>query len=316
MPTSARQFFTSAYGDRDPVDEGAVETWIDTPAGKRELILDPGNLRVKVLGLGSDDLDVPTIADLAAGLHDDAVPYTKFTAYALPGDEAAWESRRYRKEGVIQGFFNNGIDAHIWALYGEDGRNETPRGDAHDEIVALASGKEPTPPEAPDGYACTAATVGDAGIISELMGETFSAYASAMDEGTIAASIRDETHRFRLIHDSAGELAAVTSAEIDHKRRAAEMTDCATRTDERGKGLMSYLLWRLERDMVQDLGIRDLYTLARADETGMNCVFAKLGYDYTGRLVNNCRMPNGWESMNIWCRRVERVSGLDPALAF
>ena len=51
--------------------------------------------------------------------------------------------------------------------------------------------------------------------------------------------------------------------------------------------------------------IHDLYTLARADEVGMNCVFAKLGYAYTGRLVNNCRMPNGWESMNIWCKSAD-----------
>jgi hypothetical protein len=34
----------------------------------------------------------------------------------------------------------------------------------------------------------------------------------------------------------------------------------------------------------------------------VNCAFAKLGYKYTGRLVNNCRMPTGWESMNVWCK--------------
>ena len=65
---------------------------------------------------------------------------------------------------------------------------------------------------------------------------------------------------------------------------------------------MAYILRQLERALVADFGITDLYTIARADEVGMNCVFSKLGWVYTGRLVNNCRMPNGWESMNIWCR--------------
>ena len=80
------------------------------------------------------------------------------------------------------------------------------------------------------------------------------------------------------------------------------MTDCATRPDQRGGGHMAYLLHRLAQDVRKERGITDLYTLARADEVGMNCVFGKLGYVYTGRLVNNCRMPNGWESMNVWCK--------------
>ena len=58
-----------------------------------------------------------------------------------------------------------------------------------------------------------------------------------------------------------------------------------------------------ENDIADLYGITDLYTLARADEIGMNCVFRKLGYDFCGRLVNNCRMPNGWESMNVWCKQ-------------
>ncbi len=67
---------------------------------------------------------------------------------------------------------------------------------------------------------------------------------------------------------------------------------------------MARLLFRLELDVFEHCGISDFYTLARACEVSMNCVFAKLGYGYTGRLVNNCRMPTGWESMNVWCKRM------------
>ena len=316
MSTTARAFFESIYGNLDPPDEDPVSTWVKTPAGLKEIIVDPFNQRVKALGLRIEDLAEPAIQGLTGGLDDTLLPYTKFTVYALPGDEIPWVTRGFLKEGVIQGFFADGIDAHIWALYGEDGRDEAPRDAQHDEIVAHALGKEPVTPEAPTGYTCLAATESDAAAISELMGRTFADYPSSLDADTIATSIREETHRFRMITDTAGTLASVASVEIDYKRHAAEMTDCATRPDQRGLGLMSYLLWRLERDMVQNHSIRDLYTLARADEPGMNCAFAKLGYTYTGRLINNCRMPNGWESMNIWCRRVEKVSGLDPEMTF
>ena len=98
-------------------------------------------------------------------------------------------------------------------------------------------------------------------------------------------------------------MVAAASAEIDHCNKNAEMTDCATRPSARGQGLMAYLLWMLENDLQELYNITDLYTIARADEVGMNCVFSKLGYIYDGRLVNNCRMPNGWESMNVWCRQ-------------
>jgi hypothetical protein len=65
---------------------------------------------------------------------------------------------------------------------------------------------------------------------------------------------------------------------------------------------MSVILRNLERDLADEFGITDVYTIARANQAGMNCSFAKLGYTYTGRLVNNCRMPEGYESMNVWCR--------------
>jgi len=315
MSTSAKSFFASIYDDLDPSGVGVVNTWIRTSTGLKEVIADPVNLRVKALGMRIEDLADPTVGGLVEGLTDDDVPYTKFTAYALPGDEMAWVTHGFLKEGVILGFFSDGINANVWALYGEDGRDEAPRDTQHDRIVLLAANKEPTTPVAPTGYTCPAATEADADDISELMKTTFSDYPSSLDQDTIAEAIREESHLFRMLVDESGTLAAVASAEIDHRRCAAEMTDCATRPDQRGRGLMSYLLWRLERDMVHDYGIRDLYTLARADEPGMNCAFAKLGYTYTGRLVSNCRMPNGWESMNIWCRHSEKVSGLDPTLA-
>ena len=47
-------------------------------------------------------------------------------------------------------------------------------------------------------------------------------------------------------------------------------------------------------------GILNAYTIARAISPGMNITFARLGYHYGGRLVNNTQISGGLESMNIW----------------
>lgn len=291
-----------------------MSAWITAPSGEKEIVLDPTNMRVKALGLQADDLVDPIVAALGSGLDDDRAPYTKFIIYALPDDEEVWADHGLQKEGVIRGYFSNGIDAHLWALYGDGNRSESPNRDEHNRITALARQKKYTIPSEPDSHSCRTATEADAPDISNLLRNTFTEYPTPLDPATIALAVREETHRFRTLVNADGELVAVASAEIDHRRRSAEMTDCATRPDQRGSGFMSYLLWQLEVDMATHYGINDLYTLARADEPGMNCAFAKLGYAYTGCLVNNCRMPNGWESMNIWCRRTEPAPGIDDSL--
>jgi putative beta-lysine N-acetyltransferase len=316
MRVTAETFFADAYAECDPRAAEAVGVWIETATGRKEVVLDPPNLRVKVLGLPVADLADEVIQGLLAGLTDATTPYTKFTAYAPPEEEADWVRRGFLKEGVILGYFADGVDAHLWARYGEDGRDEAPRDAEHDRIVAVALDKEPAEPAAPQDLECRPAREDDAPALALLLKATFPDYPSPLDAGSLAAGIRDDTRRFRLLADTDGEIVAAMSAEIDHRRHSAEMTDCATRPAHRGRGLMSYLIRTLETDLVRDLGIRDFYSLARADEPGMNCAFAKLGYAYTGRLVNNCRMPNGWESMNVWCRQAS-LPALDlPAAAF
>ena len=303
MTDTAREFFTDVYGDVDFRNAEAHSSWITTAVGPREVVLDPPNLRVKTYDLSIADLAEPVLSGLIEGLADDTLPFTKLTVYARGDGELAWVARGFLKEGLIQGFFADGHDAEIWALYGDDDRSTTLRDAAHDRIVLIAEDKKPADPQLPSDLTCRIGIEAEAGPISALLQECFADYPTPLDAGTIGRSIRRESHRFRQLCNAQGETVAVASAEIDHRRKAAELTDCATRPDQRGRGLMSYLLRELERDMVRDYGIRDLYTLARADEVGMNCAFAKLGYVFTGRLVNNCRMPNGWESVNIWCRR-------------
>jgi putative beta-lysine N-acetyltransferase len=268
----------------------------------RELVFDPHNRRLKLFRLGPDDLVDPGIRTWRGGLDADGAPYTKLIVYGLPGREMAWVRQGYVREGVILGYFADGQDAWIWSAFADGPRDLAPRDAAHDAIVELAATKPSVEPELPEGYRCRTAGPDDADRVAALLQETFSAYPSPLDTDTVRARLEADDCRYRLAVTDGGELAAAAAAEIDLERRSAELTDCATVPEHRGAGLMAYLLHRLERDLARELDITDVYTIARADEVGMNCVFSKLGFVYTGRLVNNCRMPGGWESMNLWCR--------------
>jgi putative beta-lysine N-acetyltransferase len=286
---------------------GPVMTEFALPGVECPAILDPLNRRLKVYEIGAQEMTASLVecADLAGSTHPSNEPPVigKVTAYALPGDERVWEDMGFRQEAVIRGFYPDGIDAHLWAAYPNPYRESCSKELVHEAGVAIAESKAPIEVASlPIGYESRLAEPTDAGEIAELMSLVFPVYPSPIDEALIEEQIRSQSNLFRVVEDLGGDIIALASAEIDHGRSSAEMTDCATRPDMRGRGLMAYILAWLEQDLRRLFGLTDLYTIARADEIAMNCVFSKLGYDFTGRLINNCRMPNGWESMNVWCK--------------
>jgi len=268
-------------------------------------VFDPRNRRLKLYGLTAKECREPAVAAWRDGLRTCPDLYTKLIVYGRPDAELAWVAAGFQFEGVIRGYFADGGDAQIWVAFGDEERSDAPRDAEHDRTVELAESKPIITPAAPAGLDCRRAAPDDAAAIVALMDETFDDYPTPIAAEVLAAQIEDGSNVFRCLTDDDGGLVASASAEIDHRRLSAELTDCATHPAHRGAGHMAYLLYRLEQDMERDLGITDLYTLARADEVGMNCVFGKLGFAWTGRLVGNCRMPNGWESMNIWCKNTD-----------
>ena len=96
-----------------------------------------------------------------------------------------------------------------------------------------------------------------------------------------------------------GQLCALSSAEKDPSALAAEMTDFATLPGNRGLGLARHLLDHMETAL-EAQGYSTAYTIARGLSAPMNMSYAKAGYRHGGTLVNNTRMPDGLESMNVW----------------
>jgi putative beta-lysine N-acetyltransferase len=266
-----------------------------------DLQYDPYNRRLKFFDLHPSDARANSTIAAALRDADGGELYSKVIVYARPGQED-WRGLGLRREAVIWGFFGNGDNAELWTAYPLPLRGKDIRQDEGDQVAALAVHKEKTEPVLPAGYSCVPATATDAPQIAALMGLVFKDYPTPISAPRIAQAISERTSHFRVVRDSHAELVACASAEIHHSRRSAELTDCATRPAHRGKGLMRCILRTLEQDLREEFGITDCYTIARAYEPGMNISFARLGYRYTGRLVNNCRMPDGFESMNVWCR--------------
>jgi putative beta-lysine N-acetyltransferase len=99
------------------------------------------------------------------------------------------------------------------------------------------------------------------------------------------------------------KLIAASSAEMDKKALNAEMTDFATDPEYLGQGLALFLLDLMDGYM-KDKKYPTVYTIARSMSAGMNITFAKLGYKFTGTLINNTNISGSIESMNVWYKRL------------
>lgn len=161
------------------------------------------------------------------------------------------------------------------------------------------------PPKLPEGYTLDFARETDVEGMLSLYRRVFESYPSPLTYREYLLSVLHRDAIFRVIRCPEGKVVAAASAELDSKRLSAELTDCATHPDERGKGLMSVLLHSLEEDL-QRAGYVCAFTLARAPSYGMNAAFHSLGYEYNGRMINNCDIYGDFEDMNLWVKNLRR----------
>ncbi|KAA3609483.1 MAG: GNAT family N-acetyltransferase [Planctomycetota bacterium] len=283
--------------------------WMYAKGRKCGLIFDPYNRRLKLSGISAEILSNTKAQVWLEGLGKYPEFYSKLIVYAKSGNEYEWQECGFHYEGGIPEYFGDGGDLWFWAAYGDASRKQNPLEEEHERIVELAMSKAPSAAKLPQSLSSRIGLPRDSAEISSVLGRVFNDYPIPLDEEFTRARLADGSHHFRLVFNENKELVALASAEIDSSNGCAELTDCVTLPPYRGKGLMAALLREIQRDLIHDIGIADLYTLARADEIGMNCTFSKLGWNFSGRLRNNCRMPTGWESMNIWCQKPYRGPG-------
>jgi putative beta-lysine N-acetyltransferase len=262
--------------------------------------LDFQNDRLKMFSVDAAAMDSENGEALLESFDGDT-PFSKLVVYST-SDDKSWEKLGFHSEGRIRGYFRSGDDAFLWVRYSDEERALEEKSKEFDDIVALAQDKDEDAPSLADGLRTRLATEVDAERLSNLLNHTFEEYPKDISPEEIRRMILSQRTVYRVAMDKEGGIVACATIEIDLGNRTGEVSECATYEPYQGKGLMGYLIRELEEDVKSRYGITDLYSTARAQEVGMNMVLAKLGYEYTGRQVNNCRMPDGWESMNVWCK--------------
>ena len=78
-------------------------------------------------------------------------------------------------------------------------------------------------------------------------------------------------------------------------------------TFEDGQGFATILLEAMEDEM-QYRDMATAYTIARAPSFGMNITFARMGYGFAGRLINNTNIGGQFEDMNVWYKHLATSS--------
>jgi beta-lysine N6-acetyltransferase len=154
----------------------------------------------------------------------------------------------------------------------------------------------------PDGFLIRKAEKKDAAELSRLYKTVFTVYPTPLQRVDYVLQVLKSGTIFYIIEKD-GQIVSAASAEVNKTYHNAEVTDCATLPEYRKHGLMKHLICQLEEDLRKN-GIFCAYSLARAKSFGMNAVFHQLGYEYAGRLTNNCYIYQDLEDMNIWFKNL------------
>lgn len=212
-------------------------------------------------------------------------------------------SRGFVLEGIAEGYLHGKTGYFMSYFLTDDRRFST---SYKEEQRILSELLKLTPEEnfysiLPEGYSLRKAGPPDVNALSNLFTRVFETYpVPVFKPGYLLEALRTKSVFYLVEHR--GETVSAASADMDLKLGNAEITDCATLPDYRGQGLMYTLINALESD-VQSRSINCFYTLARAKSSGIGKVFRKLGYQYRGRLINNCNICNSYEDMNLWVKR-------------
>ncbi len=263
-----------------------------------KIYLDNMNKRVKILAPGSISIQtLEKIKDFAkvnqAG---------KIIGNAILPDLKLFTQAGFCIEGKIDGFFK-GTDAYCVSYFMDSKRKIPDNPEQKDKIIAqclisnsrhTAGGSNNLP------YSIRTATQQDIEEIVVLFSTVFSTYPTPVyDEEYIRQTMNGKI--LYKVAESEGKIIGIASADMDMENRNAEMTDCATYPEYRGKGVLSNIIYELESEL-KHRDFITLYSLSRAVNTGINMVLCKHQYKYRGRLINNCNICGAFEDMNIWIK--------------
>ncbi|WP_318508677.1 putative beta-lysine N-acetyltransferase [Bacillus sp. T3] len=268
-----------------------------------ELYIDPFNKRVRV-----DDY---------RGNIEKVIQQAEFAAEANGAEKLICKVRKehftdfiesgFLCEAKLDGYFL-GSDAYFFCKYYSTERLENEQWIFEDQIIKNVSLLQRNNKDSrlELDVPVRKATKDDVNALAKLYREVFQVYPTPLHEPEyIEKTLKDGTIYY--VIEQSGELISAASAEVNTFYKNAELTDCATLSNHRKHGYVKVLLQKLEEELVQS-GIYCSYSLSRAQSFGMNAAFYQLGYQYRGRLLNNCFIYDQIENMNLWVKDLAKVS--------
>jgi putative beta-lysine N-acetyltransferase len=264
-----------------------------------EVYMDAFNKRVRVDHyVGDPYLVIQTTEELAKEEKSEKIIIKgKFEDYKI------FLEKGYRNEAIIDRYFL-GSDGYLFCKYLELDRACTAHFQVEDDIMAsvqhLKRSSQVIMP--PTEYKILKVGEKEAEMLSDLYREVFQIYPTPLhDPEYVKKTMKEGTIYYAFMYHH--EMISAASAEVNYIFRNAELTDCATMKEHRKFGLMKILLKKLEEDLFQQQ-IYCSYSIARSLSFGMNAVLHQLGYQYRGRLVNNCYIFDKLEDMNVWVKNL------------
>lgn len=273
--------------------------------GKTLLFMDHTNSRIKILTHDSlDSKQLYDIKQLARLNH-----LSKIISFAPVACGDIFKEAGFIMEGNIAGFFK-GNDALCYSYFLDEERKLSPFSDAGlmlseytaDRLSTEHLESKPAISLQPP-YEISDAIDSDLDQMTALFQSVFSTYPSPVsDKEYIRSNMRNKKVIYKVaLHY--GKVIGIASAELDKTNLNAEMTDCVTMPEYRGRGILTAILQELE-DQLQKDGYRCLYSLCRAMIPSVNRAFMNQGYNYAGRMIQNCHMCGTFEDMNIWVKNL------------
>ncbi|MCX8131962.1 MAG: putative beta-lysine N-acetyltransferase [Clostridia bacterium] len=210
----------------------------------------------------------------------------------------------FKIEGIINGYFCD-EDAYCISLFIDKKRELSKHKEEEDAILhqcVIQNKKSPITKN--HKYTIRNAVESDIPQMIQLFETVFDTYPSPVFCSKYLQSVMSTQILFKVAVED-GKIISIASADTDTHNMNAEITDCATFPEHRGRGILTNLIQSLEYDLHRK-GFHTLYSLSRAINHGINKSLSNLDYKYCGRLINNCHICGNFEDMNIWAKKLKK----------
>jgi putative beta-lysine N-acetyltransferase len=226
--------------------------------------------------------------------------YSKIFAKVPESAGSLFRKNDYKVEASIPSFYNGEETGLFLGKFLEKNRQNSSARETMRSVLKTAEEKavladRPTLPEEMQWRICRP---DDAEEMAEAYRHIFETYPFPIrDPDYLRETMANDVVYFAV--ECEGKVVSLASSEICKEDYHVEMTDFATLPEYRRNGLATFLLSVMEEEMRRQ-GLKLSYTIARALSYGMNITFSRMGYQYSGTLLNNTNISGRLESMNVW----------------